>query len=82
LALIEELHIGRPVRHWFTNGKFVDGKIVGRRMNGQTQGEMDVDKHAYPSGKEPDRVKIRFQTIGVPPEYVSASESPDAVELL
>ncbi len=82
MALIEDLYIGRRVRHWFTDGKFADGEIVGRRMGGQTEGDVDRDEYTYPPGKEPDRVKILFHTIGVPPEYVSVSESPDSVELL
>jgi hypothetical protein len=51
-------------------------------MNGLTEGEVDPDGIAYLSGKEPDRVKVYFQRIGVPPEYVSVSCDPEAIEPL
>jgi hypothetical protein len=82
MAKIGELQIGKPVRYRFRTGSCLDGVIAGRRMNGLTEGEVDQDGIAYLSGKEPDRVKVYFQRIGVPPEYVSVSCDPEAIEPL
>lgn len=82
MASVEDLHLGIAVRYRFRDGTALEGVITGRRVNGHTDGYVDPDGYLYASGQEPDRVKITFPTIGVPPETISVSCAPDVVELL
>lgn len=51
-------------------------------MGGIKEGDVEGGGYPYVRGEEPDRVKVTFPTIGVPPENVSISCSPTAVELI
>lgn len=82
MANIEDLRLGAAVRYHFTNGTVAEGIIAGRRMGGHTEGDVDPDGYPHAPGQEPDRVKVSFPTTGVPPETISVSCAPNAVELL
>ena len=70
------------VRYVFRDGTSATGNIIGRRMNGQTEGTIDSNEHPQAPGDKPDRVKVNLVGIGVPPETTAISCSPEAVEIL
>jgi hypothetical protein len=74
--------VGALVRYHFTKDDHIDGKIVGRRVNGCVEGDFGSEGYLYAVGDGPDRVKVAFPTIGVPPETISITCSPDAVECI
>ncbi len=82
MANVEDLWLGIAVLYRYSNGTAAEGVITGRRINGHTEGNVDPDGYPYVPGQEPNRVKVTFPTTGVPPETISISCAPSAVELL
>ena len=82
MAAIEDLHLGTRVLFHFTDGTSQPGEITGRLMAGQMEGEVDLDQWTFAPGQQLQRVKVTFPTTGMPPEYVSVSCSPGAVDII
>jgi len=68
MASVETLKIGASVRYRFPDGRIGDGVVMGRRMNGQTQGRVDPDDYPHAPSTGPDWVKVAFPRTGWPPE--------------
>ena len=83
MAKIEDLFIGTRGRWRNTLDIPSDGLVVGRRMNGVTEGDVDdPNQSANETGKKPDRVKIRLDTLGIAPETLAVSCDPANVDII